>query len=400
MNSATSDFLNLSRWVAAFLVVFGHVYNISMDDYRNVVDPSLPLRAAHYFAGFGHMAVIVFFVISGFLIGGQTILNTTLKSFNMIDYLIHRFSRIYTVFIPALIVSFLIDRLGIQYFNGTGIYTHPDPSFYSNSFGTNMAKHLSFNVFVGNLMQLQTIIVSSLGSNGPLWSLANEWWYYVLFGFCMLAYRSGLMLTRVIAGGAIMATISVLPLNISLWLVVWGIGAGVALLDRCWAGRPFFAGAAVMVGCLIAARWIDSRGMNTGVATQLALDLTVALGYSAAVVCAKNLKDRRKLGSLHRALASFSYTLYLVHFPAIVFLAAFMKDVLDIGFERPPSVATMIYAGALLAMLYGYAWIFAACTEAHTSAVRSRLTLAVPALLRRVNSVVHRNAFSNPSFTN
>ena len=256
MNSATSDFLNFSRWVAAFLVVFGHVYNISMDDYRNVVDPSLPLRAAHYFAGFGHMAVIVFFVISGFLIGGQTILNTTLKSFSMIDYLIHRFSRIYTVLIPALIVSFLIDRLGIQYFNGTGIYTHPDPSFYSNSFGTNMAKHLSFNVFVGNLMQLQTIIVSSLGSNGPLWSLANEWWYYVLFGFCMLAYRSGLMLTRVIAGGAIMATISVLPCKRSTgraanavdvntaWETFWcAIKSTNSWLGRAWSSSGITAAA-------------------------------------------------------------------------------------------------------------------------------------------------------------
>jgi peptidoglycan/LPS O-acetylase OafA/YrhL len=75
------------------------------------------------------------------------------------------------------------------------------------------------------------------------------------------------------------------------------------------------------------------------------LDLVVALGYSVALVCAKNLKQRRKFGSLHRALASFSYTIYLVHFPAMVFLAAFMKDVLDIGFVRQPTVATMVYAG-------------------------------------------------------
>ena len=65
----------------------------------------------------------------------------------------------------------------------------------------------------------------------------------------------------------------------------------------------------------------------------------------------------------------------------MVFLAAFMKDVLDIGFVRQPTAATMIYASALLAILYAYAWIFAAFTEAHTNAVRSRLSQWIPALL-------------------
>jgi peptidoglycan/LPS O-acetylase OafA/YrhL len=79
-----------------------------------------------------------------------------------------------------------------------------------------MAEHLGFSTFVGNLLQLQTIVVSSLGSNGPLWSLANEWWYYVLFGFCMIVYRPGGMLTRFITGSVIVAMVIVLPPTISL----------------------------------------------------------------------------------------------------------------------------------------------------------------------------------------
>jgi peptidoglycan/LPS O-acetylase OafA/YrhL len=67
-------------------------------------------------------------VISGFLVGGRTILNLHDKGFGIIDYLVHRFSRIYTVLIPALIVGFILDRLGIA----SGIYNHPD-QFYTNS---------------------------------------------------------------------------------------------------------------------------------------------------------------------------------------------------------------------------------------------------------------------------
>lgn len=176
------------------------------------------------------------------------------KRFGVIDYFIHRFSRIYTVLIPALVVGFILDRLGIEFFNASGIYNHPE-EFYTNSFGNDIAKHLSFNTFIGNLIQLQEIIVPSLGSNGPLWSLANEWWYYVLFGFCMIVYRPGRMLSRVVACGAIVAIIMVLPLSISLWFVVWGVGVGVAVLDRHWSGWPFFAGAAIAVVCFGAVRW-------------------------------------------------------------------------------------------------------------------------------------------------
>jgi len=383
MNSATSDFLNASRWVAAFFVVFGHVYKICNVQDQYVIHSSLLFHAANFFSGFGHIAVTVFFVISGFLVGGRTILIFENNGFRVIDYFVNRFSRIYTVLIPALIIGGILDLAGITIFNLSGIYSHPD-QFYTNPFGNDITKHLSVGIFVGNLIQMQTIMVSSLGSNGPLWSLANEWWYYVLFGFFMIAYRPGRMLTRVVAGGAIATMAIALPLTISLWFVIWGIGAGLALLDRYWAGWPFLAGTAMAAVCLIAVRWANNwlmyRGVTTNVAIDFTMDLVVALGFSAALVCAKNLKQPLKFGSVHRLLASFSYTVYLVHFPAMMFAVALMKDVLDVGFLRQPSVGALIYMGVLLVILYGYAWIFAAFTEAHTNVVRSRLGLVIAAL--------------------
>jgi peptidoglycan/LPS O-acetylase OafA/YrhL len=202
------------------------------------------------------------------------------------------------------------------------------------------------------------------------------------------------MLTRVVASCAILAIITVLPLKISLWFVLWCLGVAVAVLDCYWRGWSFTTGATLLVVCLIAARWIEPRlwtmGVATGLATNFALDLVVALSYAIVLLCAKNLTDRLKFRSLHRALASFSYTVYLVHFPAMVFLAAFMNDALDIGFTRQPDVATMVYGGTLLAMIYGYAWVFAKLTEAHTDTVRSRLSLLVPPLFYRTRQVLAR----------
>jgi peptidoglycan/LPS O-acetylase OafA/YrhL len=391
MNPATSDFLNASRWVAAFLVTFDHVFSTSIN-YHDIVEPSLFLRTVHLFGSFGHIAVIIFFVISGFLVGGRAILNFKDKGFGVADYCIHRFTRIYIVLIPALIIGYLLDWSGIAFFNASRIYNGPPG--YGNLFGNDLTKHLSLGIFVGNLLQLQTITVSSLGSNVPLWSLANEWWYYVLFGVFMIACRSRGMLTRVVASCAILAIITVLPLKISLWFVLWCLGGAVAVLDRYWRGWSFTTGATLLVVCLIAARWIEPRlwrmGVATGLPTNFALDLVVALSYAIVLLCAKNLTDRLKFPSLHRALASFSYTVYLVHFPAMVFLAAFMNDVLDIGFTRQPDVATMVYGGTLLAMIYGYAWVFAEFTEAHTDTVRSRLSFLVPPLFYRARQVLAR----------
>jgi peptidoglycan/LPS O-acetylase OafA/YrhL len=392
MHTSTSNFLNASRWVAAFLVVLFHVYDISF-----MTPPGTDfgllfgffIKGLHFFAGFGHAAVTVFFVVSGFLVGGRNILSIKEKGFDIREYFTHRFSRIYVVFIPALIFGFLIDCLGIKLFNDSGIYNHPD-HFYTNPFGNNIADHMSLEIFAGNVMQLQTIIVSSLGSNGPLWSLANEWWYYVAFGFGLAMYHTTRMIIRIISGGIILGLVIFLPLTISLWFTIWAIGAGAAVLDRYWAGRRFLFGATIAIVCFTAVRWIDSRHMlSSGMGTSFAVDLTVALGYSAALVCAKNLKMPRKSWALHRTLASFSYTVYLVHFPAMIFVAAIMKDVFNVEFLRLPSVSAIIYAGALLTILYVYAWIFSVFTEAHTDAVRLGLSRLISALRGLVNSLVH-----------
>lgn len=42
------------------------------------------------------------------------------------------------------------------------------------------SRDLAPAVLLGNLLFLQTKITQEFGSNGPLWSLFSEFWYYVL----------------------------------------------------------------------------------------------------------------------------------------------------------------------------------------------------------------------------
>jgi hypothetical protein len=69
----------------------------------------------------------------------------------------------------------------------------------------------------------------------------------------------------------------------------------------------------------------------------------------------------------------------------MVFIAAVLKEAFNIGFLRERSVTTIIYLGILLLLLYGYAWIFAAFTEAQTDRIRSRLSHAVSACRQQAN---------------
>jgi hypothetical protein len=73
----------------------------------------------------------------------------------------------------------------------------------------------------------------------------------------------------------------------------------------------------------------------------------------------------------------------------MIFVVAMMKDVFNVEFLRLPSVSAIMYAGALLTILYVYAWIFSVFTEAHTDAVRLGLSRLISALRGLVNSLVH-----------
>ncbi|WP_417901010.1 hypothetical protein [Bacillus sp. CSS-39] len=71
------------------------------------------------------------------------------------EYLINRLTRLYVVLIPSLVLTFILDRIAVNYFGEKG-YT----DVITNIQG-----------FLGNLFFLQNIFVPVYGSNAPLWSL-------------------------------------------------------------------------------------------------------------------------------------------------------------------------------------------------------------------------------------
>ncbi|MDD3597078.1 acyltransferase [Sulfuricurvum sp.] len=120
-----------------------------------------------YFFNFGQEAVIVFFILSGFVISKSLEKNN--YSFKI--YFLHRFTRIYSV----VFISYLVSYICWTIFSNTNFPTYTD---------------FIYNVLMlqDNVMFRPGTIVSPLFANNPLWSLSYEWWFYMLF-FAQYAFQ-------------------------------------------------------------------------------------------------------------------------------------------------------------------------------------------------------------------
>ena len=88
------------RFVAAMLVFFTHFGFLRFTG-----------GTFYYFQQFGHSAVIAFFVLSGYVI---SFVSDT-KEKDMRSYYIGRFSRLYSVVLPVLILVPILDYIGMSF---------------------------------------------------------------------------------------------------------------------------------------------------------------------------------------------------------------------------------------------------------------------------------------------
>src|SRR5260370_4948232 len=122
LSVGASDSLDLSRAVAACAVLIGHLRTLCFVDFRHLSHRSWPLEALYFFAGFGHQAVIVFFVLSGFLISSTVIRSHVLGRWSWRDYAINRATRLYVVLVPGFLLRFFLVPTGRWLFSAPGIY--------------------------------------------------------------------------------------------------------------------------------------------------------------------------------------------------------------------------------------------------------------------------------------
>lgn len=310
MDKTFSILLDLTRFSAALLVFFHHSEQILKD------------KRLSPFASFGHDAVVFFFILSGFVIGYVS----TYKEKNITDYSIARLARIYSVAIPSLILVYVLYLLGNQLF----------PQIYADYINLSWAKTFLSSIAFLNQSQWKTITVPT---NGPYWSICYEVWYYAIFGiaFYLTGFKKYLLLAfTILAAG----------LKILLLMPIWLLGficfthhqklttakpigyLLIVLSTACYFGMRYanfddalFRYSANMIGGETKAN--ELLGYSKRFASDYVIAVLFVVFFSGVYIIRDSLE--RVILISHRGiklLSSYTFSLYLYHFPILLFLSA------------------------------------------------------------------------------
>ena len=358
-----SPALDALRAGAAALVLLSHARSLVFRD----AGPGLSWPAAVFYgvSGLGHQAVIVFFALSGLVVTTSMLRLAASGRWSLPRFAAARLARLWIVLVPCLLGGALLDRFGLAL--GTQPYGIPAVGHPA------LPVDLSLATAFGNLAFLQTITVPVLGSNGPLWSLANEAWYYVLAGLGFAAwYARRRPRVALASAAAALATGALLPPAILALAPVWGFGAGVALLrDRLQQIPTALRRGAGWLGWIGIVTLLPASRLHWGPGP-LAADLALGAAVAALLLALPepNRGPPGRGGEILRRLADGTYSLYLSHVPMLAFAAA-----VTIGPQRLPVGAEAFgWLASELGLAVGTGWAVWWSCERHTDRLRAWLT--------------------------
>lgn len=343
-----SVYIDYLRGLSAVAVCLGH--------FRHLIfakSNSIPASCVLLATGLAHQAVVIFFVISGYLIGGKLLEKINCGT-SLLDqkYIINRISRIYPPLIGALIVTLVADAIS----------KHSIPSFVT-PFGE-LATLQSLIVSgpavgktLGNLFLLQIYSFPVLGSNEPLWSLSYEWWIYFLFP--LLLSRK----TRIV-GVFLFLVLLWHGTTFMVLLLIWVMGAVVYRIRERVEVRS--RGLVVLACTLFALLIILNKFAETYFTplAQILADLLLGAGAAVSIpVIGSGFSVVRKI--FWKRLAGFSYSLYLTHFPLMILFFVVISVNLRGSFTQfqIDDMQGWCFLVAGMAFLLGAAYIFSLLFE-------------------------------------
>ena len=368
---SASVHLDALRGLAAFSVFLVHWRIAFFVESAQIAKPSLLTSIADCFSSLGQQWVMVFFVLSGYLVGGSVLRNMHDGRWSWREYLLARLSRLYIVLLPALVLGAAFDRMGM---NLPGSELHYGLHGGVGAVILNARLNLTLPVFLANVSFLQCIpwhglaggMMPTFGSNIPLWSLTYEFWYYMAFPVLVLALsprqsrRARLACTL-----ALILWVWFVGERITLFSIPWLMGVAIRTLPAfpalraAWARRAVIGAAiALFTAGLVVSRSNPTWFMQILVAEGAAMLVWVLLG------CASG-KTPGWYNRLAQRAARSSYTLYLIHTPFLVFL----KTALHLPLFQP-SWGSLVPTLAVMAVILIYAQLVYEFFEKHTDQVR------------------------------
>ena len=281
-------------------------------------------------SAYGRIAVLVFFVLSGFIIAW--VIETRERSLE--DYALSRAARLYSVIIPAFVITAALDYFGRAI----------DPKLYGLIWSRS-GEHpiLGFalsTVFLGQSWALDVLP----GLNVPFWSLNYEAWYYILFGAIM--FLQGRHRIAAVGVAALLAGPKILVL-LPVWLMGVAVWRWRAALPRHFGG-PLAVGsltAFIVLEVLGGRRLFPNPSFGWLPPDYTGYDFVVGMLVALLIVGLVNAPlpmPGPRFEQAVRWLAGASFGLYLLHFPLLNFFAATLPGAVDGAIHR-----ILVFVGAL-----------------------------------------------------
>jgi peptidoglycan/LPS O-acetylase OafA/YrhL len=375
-NYQASTYLDLLRGLAAIEVFVGHFRNLFFVDREEIINKSFLTDALYLITGFGHQSVIIFFVLSGFFISSSIFKAYSLDRWSWKIYLVNRLSRLEVVLIPALLLTYFWDSLGIFICGVDGVYG--GNGLGSNVANYNIADRLHPSILLGNLLFFQNIFSITFGSNGALWSLANEWWYYITFPLMLssLNFRSNKKnIKKTLASASLLLVLAyfLFKSGIIYGFPVWLMGTAICLLPTATFLKNSKAihQLAIVISSLVLIISLLITRIQL-IENDFTADLLV--GIASALLIYSLLNDtsiylKTAYSETTVFLSGISYSLYLTHLPVLLFI----KAIAIAKMRWQPDLIHILFGVFILVATFAYAFIIYSWTEAKTDTVRSNI---------------------------
>jgi len=341
-----------------------HLRGLFFVDFPYIADKSILVSGLYAVTGYGHQAVMIFFVLSGYFIGTSVMDSVSARRWSWRTYLVSRLTRLQLVLFPALVLGGLCDRIGMKIPQATPIYFDALYKFYIPS----VALRSTIPVLLGNLFFLQGIVSPVFGSNTPLWSLSYEFWYYILFPVLILATARWIGIRSTIFYASLALFLAwFLGAQICFYFLIWLGGALLGRLQRSPRFKPSLPGFSFWSGLMFfgALAWTRTHRLSSDLRSDYIIAFCFALWlYALLLGSREDASPSYMYGA--RKLAGFSYTLYLLHLPALILL----RGVLDPLGNWQPDILHLAYALGIGLFIMAYAYWVAKFTEGNTATVR------------------------------
>ena len=344
------------RFLAALMVVIGHTRFQHFPYYDELLIPGKGKWSEFLFLipRFANEAVTVFFVLSGFLVGGRCLERILTDRFDLGQYFVDRFTRILLPLVPVVLLTWMV----------TWIRGEP----------------ISVVEGLGNIASVQGVFVKPMTNNTSLWSLSYEVWFYVAAGAVALVVTGSSLRGKV--WGLILAftSMAIFTRLEASYFFIWMLGALAYFIGRD-PGRIVMllsGGMLALLGAVSAALGTEVNSLDIGwisglipprLLSLMLLGFGVSLALPPLVVFAPVGRIGKMAESCGSMLAASSYSLYLIHRPVLK-LWGHMGG--DQAYTRFDAWSLTMFALKIMSCLLA-GWLFYLLFEKQTVHVRRML---------------------------